>query len=134
MRTWWQARSRGQKAGIIAGALVVLALVGVGIFFIVRSLQPEQVNLATASPTPTPFIEFRYQAEAGKNPLALLRTRAVVTEVIISGSKQVQSINGKANTGTAVWMLYVNDRLVSDPPETVILNADDQVTWRFNEL
>jgi hypothetical protein len=135
MKSWWKLRTRLQKTGIIIGFAVALGLMIWGIVAAVRSSQTTEVDLTNQGvAVPTPFTEFSFKAEAGKSPLALLRTRAVIQLVQVNGQIQVLSINGKANSDTAVWVVYVNDVLISEPPDTVILRADEQVSWRFKSL
>lgn len=78
---------------------------------------------------------FHFEAtQDGQTPFSLLNEKAEIKYDQYDFGVFVTSINGKASTNEYYWALYVNGEYAQEASDKIILNAGDQVEWKFEEL
>lgn len=88
------------------------------------SNQNQNVNAELVLPT-----KVSYQGVEGKNALELLKA----SHAVVEDNGFVQSIDGRPNSNTTYWFLYVNGASSQVGAKDVQTKATDTLEWRFEE-
>lgn len=123
--------------------IVAVAIVILGIFFVINSNTPsttnnsetpttESSNVATQSAKPRTLA---YRGQEGKTALELLKG-AVTIETQGEGEMAfVTTINGyKPDVTAEFWAFYVNDKQAEVGAGSYITKSTDMIEWRLEEI
>ena len=122
--------------------IVAVAVVLLGIFFVINSNKPTTTSENNASPSAT--LEstqsgkpntLAYRGQEGKTALAILKE---VTQTETSGEGEmafVVSINGyKPDVSKEFWAFYVNDKQAEVGAGSYATKSTDLIEWRLEEI
>jgi len=124
-----------KRQNILFGVLAAAAIALIGVWFWANPISLSKSPKATANGNantnaavelPTTIA---YQGVEGQNALDLLKA----SHVVIEDNGFVQAIDGRANSATSYWFLYVNGTSSDKGAKDVMTTSSDSIEWRFEE-
>lgn len=128
---------RDKSSKVLLAVIVALVVAIVGSAGLVLNLQQESdkkpnISLKAPAEQQTNFTYLRYQGQAGKTALELLKTEANVVTKDSSYGPYVDSINGvKGGTDGKYWAFYVNGSLAQQGADAYTTRPGDKIEWKF---
>ena len=120
-------------------SILVIALIGVlvggGIWWYTTQYtpKPKPATNTTVNQNTNTVVELptkvTYKGVEGKNALELLKE----SHQVIEDNGFVQAIDGRPNSKSTYWFLYVNDKSSDVGAKDVKTTASDTIEWRFEE-
>jgi hypothetical protein len=127
---------RDKSSKVLLAIIVTLVVAIAGSTGLVLNLQDSDtkpnVSLKAPAGQQTNFTYLRYQGQAGKTALELLKTEATVETKDSSYGPYVDSINGvKGGEGGKYWAFYVNGSLAQQGADAYTTKTGDNIEWKF---
>jgi hypothetical protein len=129
-------RDKSSKALLAVIVALVIGIVGsAGIVLNLQSTDEKpKVSLRAPADQQTNFTYLRYQGEAGRTALELLKDEAEVVTKDSSYGPYVDSINGvKGGMDGKYWAFYVNGSLATQGADAYTTKAGDTIEWKFEQ-
>lgn len=111
------------------GALVLIALAWKFIAPVTISKNANENINATLNTNAAVVPTVSYPGVDGKNALDLLKE----SHTVVEDGGFVKSIDGRENTGSTYWFLYVNGKSSEVGAKDVQTKPSDTLEWRFEE-